>query len=174
MNHSFPQNSDRLQFQAVTLENLNDLVPVYNSNPFYLQASTGESVVSIEEIRKDWEENNDYEGSYSLMMREKATGEIVGLAQFILQNPRDNNPWLGLLMIHKEKQGLGYGREFLEVLMSWLAKNGYSSLHLGVLTKNDLVVPFYEKLGFMPYEIRTSQRGDETICMKKRLDDSQA
>jgi len=166
----FPQMSSRLNFAATLPSDVPQLVELYNSNPFFLEATEGKSVVTETEVLRDLEETASFaSGSWSLSIREKGNTEVIGVAQFILENPRDGNPWLGLLMFHRQKQRFGYAREFLDVLVGWYQENGYTSLHLGVQERNDLVIPFYEKCGFHVYEVRDHPKLGRVICMARHF-----
>ncbi|KGT72871.1 sortase, partial [Bradyrhizobium japonicum] len=135
------------------------------SLPDYTEMSEGMRIVTLEEVKKNDQENREMADSFTISIREKGADPVIGYAQFILNNPRDNNPWLGLIMFHQEKQKLGYAREFLHALLDWYEANGYDSLHLGVLEKNAQVVPFYEKLGFRQYETRESEKLGKVFCL---------
>ncbi|MFS0558348.1 N-acetyltransferase family protein [Brevibacillus sp. 179-C9.3 HS] len=161
----FPANSARLLFQPVTEQDFARLLSVYNSNPDYMEAAYGQRVVTVQTIEADHQDNLAFADSYSFSFRERHGSEIIGIAQFILCNPRDCNPWLGLIMLHSDYQSCGYAKEFLDTLIAWYRENSYTSLHLGVLEKNHRVIPFYEKYGFSIYEERVSEKFGRVICM---------
>ena len=164
---AFLKESERLVFTPVKREDLAQLMGVYNSNPFYNLVSTGKSDVTLEEIEEDWKYNEEYDDSYSILITDKSNGEVIGHSQFLIRNPRDNNPWLGLIMVEQKQQGKGYAREFITSLMDWLEHQGFESLHLAVLEKNDKVLPFYYKLGFAAYETRQTERYGPALCLKR-------
>jgi len=166
---AFPQKSSTLTYRSTTSADVPQLVEVYNSNPFFMEVSEGKSAVTSLEVARDLEENQAMPGSYSISVCEMQTDRVIGILQFILKNPRDGHPWLGLLMIHQEKQGRGMAAECLHTLIAWYRENGFSSLHLGVLEKNERVVPFYEKHGFVRYELRATERMGNVICMSRDL-----
>lgn len=161
----FPLSSPRLSYTPVCENDFAELLLVYNSNPDYMEYVYGKREVSIQSVQADHEENLGFADSYQFCLREASSRAIVGIAQFILCNPRDGHPWLGLLMLHSGEQKKGYAQEFLDHLTGWYQENGYSSLHLGVLEKNRHVVPFYEKCGFRVYEERDSDKLGRVICM---------
>ncbi|WP_289141095.1 GNAT family N-acetyltransferase [uncultured Brevibacillus sp.] len=161
----FPETSTRLVFTPVTRENFAELLSVYNSNPDYMEYAYGQRAVTLKEVEADHEENLGYADSFSYCLHEASSGYIVGVAQFILRNPRDGHPWLGLIMLHSDHQKKGYAKEFLDHLIHWYRDNGYSSLHLGVLEKNARVVPFYEKYGFQVYGERITEKLGRVICL---------
>ncbi|MFD2369528.1 GNAT family N-acetyltransferase [Brevibacillus sp. GCM10020057] len=161
----FPASSRRLFYSPVTASDFPALLDVYNSNPDYMEYAYGQRSVSIDTICQDHAENAGFADSYSYCLRTASSHPPIGIAQFILRNPRDGHPWLGLLMIARHAQGNGYAKEFLDCLIHWYRENGYTSLHLGVLEKNKAVVPFYESCGFAVYEERFSEQLGRVICM---------
>ncbi|EJL23798.1 GNAT family N-acetyltransferase [Brevibacillus sp. BC25] len=162
----FPAHSARLVFHPVTEHDFPELLAVYNSNPDYMEFAFGQRVVTLQTVADDHQDNLAFADSYSFSIREVHGAEIIGIAQFILRNPRDGHPWLGLIMLHSAYQSHGYAREFLDTLIAWYRENGYTSLHLAVLEKNSRVVPFYEKYGFVLYEERETEKHGRVICMK--------
>ncbi|CAM5793184.1 MULTISPECIES: GNAT family N-acetyltransferase [Brevibacillus] len=161
----FPASSQHLLYFPVEESDFDELLSVYNSNPDYMEYAYGKREVTVQTVESDHAENLAMEDSYSILLRSRSTRDLVGIAQFILRNPRDGNPWLGLIMLHKDHQGKGYAQHFLDTLIAWYKENGYTSLHLGVLDKNRGVVPFYEKCGFRVYEERMTEKLGLVICM---------
>lgn len=161
----FPAASHRLSYETVTPDDFPELLDLYNSNPDYMECAYGKRVVTLDTVQRDDEDNRKFAGSYNLCIRHARTRRLIGIAQFILQNPRDGHPWLGLIMLHANSQGKGYAKEFLDTLIAWYQENGYSSLHLAVLEKNRKVVPFYEKYGFRFYEERMTEEYGRVLCM---------
>ncbi|MGE5704305.1 MAG: N-acetyltransferase family protein [Clostridia bacterium] len=159
-----------MTFHHLTEEDLFGCLPIYNSNPAFMQMSEGSPVVTIDTVRKDYRETQELTGPYCMGFREKAgDGTLIGLAQFILDNPRDHNPWLGLLMILQEKQRRGYAVEFLAILHAWLKENEFANLHLAVLEQNQRVVSFYESCGYEAYEWRETPTLGKVLCMSIQL-----
>lgn len=161
----FPRASRRLAFTPVTERDFPALLDVYNSNPDFMEYSFGQRTVPVEVVAQDHAENLTFADSYSYCLREASSHSLIGIAQFILKNPRDGHPWLGLIMIDSRAQGRGYAKEFLDCLIAWYRENGYTSLHLAVLEKNQAVVPLYEAYGFATYEERVSDKLGRVFCM---------
>ncbi|MED4754364.1 GNAT family N-acetyltransferase [Brevibacillus choshinensis] len=163
----FPAASSRLVYSPVLESDFSELLHVYNSNPDFMEYSYGQRFVTVEIVEQDHADNMAFAfaNSYSYCLREASSHSLIGIAQFILNNPRDGHPWLGLIMIDSRAQGKGYAKEFLDGLIDWYRENGYTSLHLAVLEKNQAVVPFYETYGFVPYEERVTEKLGRVICM---------
>lgn len=169
----FPVASCQLLYTPVTDRDFTELLDVYNSNPDYMEYAFGQRVVALEAVERDHLDHLEMEDSYSIALREATNGAIIGIAQFILRNPRDGQPWLGLIMLDSRFQGKGYAREFLDTLIHWYKENGYVSLHLAVLEKNQSVIGFYENVGFRVYEERTTEKLGRVICMAYHIDSSE-
>lgn len=165
----FPAASHRLCYEPVTPDDFPALLDLYNSNPDYMEYAYGKRIVTLETVEQDHKDNLAIPDSYNVLLKERESDDLVGIGQFILRNPRDEQPWLGLIMLDQRHQGKGYAREFLRTLIDWYAENGYSSLHLGVLERNQGVVPLYEKLGFFVYEERVTPKLGRVICMKYEI-----
>ncbi|KQL43523.1 sortase [Brevibacillus choshinensis] len=161
----FPASSSRLVYSPVLESDFAELLHVYNSNPDFMEYSYGQRFVTVEIVEQDHADNMAFADSYSYCLRESSSHSLIGIAQFILNNPRDGHPWLGLIMIDSRAQGNGYAKEFLDGLIDWYRENGYNSLHLAVLEKNQAVVPFYEAYGFATYEERVTETLGRVICM---------
>lgn len=165
MTTNFPRASERLEFEIATAAHFADLLEVYNSNSFFMKLNFGKEQVTIAEVENDHQENEAYACSYAMVMCERGTKKVVGLAHWLLNNPRDGYPWLGLIMLHKEKQGFGYAKEFLDVLRGWYVENGYRHLRLAILQDNAQILPFYEKYGFRIYDTKEIERYGTVICL---------
>lgn len=56
--NKFPEGSERMHFSTLNRTQLEKLVPIYNSNPFFNLISTGKSEMTVEEIETDWEDGS--------------------------------------------------------------------------------------------------------------------
>ncbi|MET3292722.1 GNAT family N-acetyltransferase [Brevibacillus fluminis] len=169
MSTPFPTQSARLRYSPLHESDFPALLKIYNSNPDFMEMSEGSRTVTIETVEKDDLETRSLPFSHCIGIWEQAGDRLVGLMHFTLQNPSDKNPWLGLLMIHREKQQHGFAREALSVLHDWLRENEHTTLHLAVLEQNQRVVPFYQSCGYESYEWRETPALGKVLCMAKRL-----
>ncbi|HEX6797224.1 MAG TPA: GNAT family N-acetyltransferase, partial [Ktedonobacterales bacterium] len=101
----------------------------------------------------DWWINRMMPGGHVLGIYLKATGEAVGQANFLEENPEDGMPWLGLLMIAAPHQRQGVGREAFGALATYFRTTyGWPALRLGVLVPNTTGLAFWRALGFEQVE----------------------
>jgi RimJ/RimL family protein N-acetyltransferase len=66
-------------------------------------------------------------------IRPKGGGELIGMGDIMTPHPRGNYAALGLLIMHREWQGQGLGREAAEAIETMLAASGWLELELVVL-----------------------------------------
>ncbi|UOQ84772.1 GNAT family N-acetyltransferase [Gracilibacillus salinarum] len=95
-------------FQPITEHNLTLASDIVHSNPAYNILENGNASRSMSEIRKEF--LNGKTESYLIIDGEKT----IGVVDFLDNNPRDNHPWIGFLMIKKEYQLLGCGKRAYE------------------------------------------------------------
>ena len=143
----------RLRIRDAEAEDLPDLLPVYLSNPEFVrmnEGSQGEAgYYDLAMFQRDWRINRMMPGGHVLGIYLKATGEVVGQANFLEENPEDSMPWLGLLMIAAPRQRQGLGREAFDALADHFRTTyGWPALRLAVLAPNTAGLAFWQTLGF--------------------------
>jgi RimJ/RimL family protein N-acetyltransferase len=159
-----------LTFREVTADDLPALLPVYLSNPDFVAMNEGSRGTSgyfdLEMFRRDWWVQRMMPGSHWLGIYLTSSGEAVGQANFLEENPDDGYPWLGLLMIAADHQGRGLGREAFERLAEHSrVEYGWAALRLGVRPANVAALGFWEHLGFEVVERRA-----RAIILQRALD----
>lgn len=144
---SFPTHSKRLTFQEIKEEELIMIKEIYQSNLFWGKITHGISYKPEHVMIQDYQDTQKL-GGFSYALKETNSKQIIGYIQIILHNPKDQKPWLGLILLHPSVHGKGYGKEVIESLISWLDENLYTCLRLVVLADNTPAIPFYQKIGF--------------------------
>ena len=85
---------------------------------------------------------------------------------FMLYGMNEGEYWLVRLMINKDHQQKGYGKEALRLLVQLLREQGVSSpLYLSYTPDNTVAAAMYEKFGF----VRTGEIVDDEIVAKFEL-----
>ncbi len=158
----FELETPRLIIRDAEAADLPDLLPVYLSNPDFVrmnEGSRGEAgYYDLKMFQRDWWINRMMPGGHVLGVYLKATGEPVGQANFLEENPEDGMPWLGLLMIAARYQRQGLGREAFDALAThFRIAYGWPALLLGVLTPNTTALAFWQALGFA----QVAEKGDD-------------
>jgi RimJ/RimL family protein N-acetyltransferase len=161
--------SARLAFREVEADDLPELLPVYLSNPAFVamnEGSRGESgYFDLEMFQRDWWVQRMMPGSHWLGIYLTATGEAVGQANCLEENPSDSYPWFGLLMITASQQRRGLGSEAFACLAAhFRADYGWSALRLGVRPENTPALAFWRHLGF-----QVVAQSERAIIMEKAL-----
>lgn len=149
-------------FQPVT-ENLLDVVlEILNSNSHYNILENGNPLRTIEEARSEF--LNTITESYLIFMENK----YVGIIDFLKNNPGDNCPWIGLLMIHGEHHSKGYGKLAYNLFEEKLRQQNFDKVRIGVLRENTGAKKFWTSLGFKFYANKKwNDKGIE--CFEKQL-----
>lgn len=154
-----------IQFQPVTHEQIELLKEIVNSNHAYNTLSEGHSELNDKEIH-DMYESSKNQGA---VMNFVVDGDRpVGVIDYLMENPSDKMPWLGLLMIHSDHQGKGYAVEALKKYERLLQNQGKQRVRLGVIQENDQALKFWTNRGFTFYE---EKQGDKwtVLCFEKVL-----
>jgi len=104
---------------------------------------------------------------------DRETSDAVGVLDWLDENPNDGKPWLGLIMIHADRQRQGLGAEAFEGLADHLRRRGIFVLREGVIESNAAGRALADRLGFELVERRTMKlaSGEQSILvLERRLD----
>lgn len=150
-----------IKFQPVTEGNLNIVLEILNSNSHYNMLYDGNPTRTMDYARSEF--LNGITESYFIILK----NTYIGLIDFLDCNPKDNYPWLGLLMIHGDYHFKGYGK------MAYLGfedklKERFDTIRLGILEKNTEAREFWTTLGFNMYA-NTELDGNLVECYEKSL-----
>ncbi|WDL97268.1 GNAT family N-acetyltransferase [Alicyclobacillus sp. ALC3] len=154
-----------IEFQPVTGDKISLLKEIVNSNHAYNTLSEGHSELTDREILHMYESSNGHNAVMNFVV---AGGRAVGVIDYLMENPYDNMPWLGLLMIHSHYHGQGYAVEALRKYESLMRDLGKGTVRLGVIKGNDHALRFWTNRGFAFYE---EKQGDKwtVLCLEKVL-----
>jgi len=149
-------------FQPVTEDLLDIALEILNSNTHYNILINGKPLRTKEEARDEFLNPNTE--SYLIFLENK----YIGINDFLKNNPGDNCPWIGLLMIHVEYHSKGYGKMVYNLFEEKLKQRGFTKVRIGVLLENIGAKKFWTSLGFKFYA--NKQWREKTIeCFEKRL-----
>jgi len=149
-------------FQPITEDLLDIVVEILNSNTHYNILENGVPSRTIEEAKNEFL-NQDTE-SYLIFLENK----YIGIIDFLKNNPNDNCPWIGLLMIHGEYHSKGYGKMAYNLFEEKLKLQNCNKVRIGILQENKTAKKFWTSLGFKFYA--SKQWKDKTIeCFEKQL-----
>lgn len=145
--------SKRLRIREAEPDDLPALLPVYLSNPEFVAMNEGsrgeQGYYDLAMFQRDWQVQRMLPGGHVLGIYLEQTGEPVGQANYLEENPDDGMPWLGLLMIARGSQRQGLGAEAFHRLAAYFRERyGWPVLRLGVLKQNGPALAFWERLDF--------------------------
>jgi RimJ/RimL family protein N-acetyltransferase len=126
------------------------VLEVFKSNPRYL-AWTEEGEYTLDTLRGDWETAQAAEGRHMLAIREKDSGEILGVIEYVENNPSDGHPWIGLILVAAERQREGVAAEAMRAVCEHVHMNWASPVRLGVIDENSAGLALAISLGFEHY-----------------------
>jgi RimJ/RimL family protein N-acetyltransferase len=170
----------RLQTDRLLLENVGgrpnpeEFLRVFNTNPDFIEAAyqfTGKikRSYSLPEIERFLVQETIRENSHCLAIRVRETGELVGTAAFVAPHQEVPFPWIGLLIVDGQRQGLGLGTEAALALEEHLLENGWTEIHLTVLQALPKARRFWERLGYVVYAERQDELQRLCWLMRKAL-----
>lgn len=149
-------------FQSITEDLLDIVLEIINSNTHYNILENGVPSRTIEEVKNEFLNQNIE--SYLIFLENK----YIGIIDFLKNNPNDNCPWIGLLMIHREYHCKGYGKMAYNLFEEKLKQQSFSKVRIGILQENKIAKEFWTSLGFKFYAYK--QWKDKTIeCFEKQL-----
>lgn len=154
-----------IEFQPVTHEKIGLLKEIVNSNYEFNILSKGHSELTDEEILEMYESSK---GQGAVMEFVVDGGRPVGVIDYLMENPSDRMPWLGLLMIHSDCHGQGYAVEALKKYESLMRDQGKETVRLGVIKGNDHALNFWTNRGFTFYEEKLGDKWT-VLCFEKVL-----
>jgi RimJ/RimL family protein N-acetyltransferase len=126
------------------------LLGVFHSNPQYLEWTEG-SEYDLDRLRADWESARDGEGRNMLALRERETGQVVGVIEYMDLNPNDGHPWIGLIMVGADRQREGFAAEAMQAVCAHVNLNWASPVRLAVIDENEAGIGLASSLGFEQY-----------------------
>lgn len=161
--------SERLQIREITADDLEKLLPVFLSNPDSLlqtEGSDGEiGKYDLERWQRDWYIAQMMPGRHMLGCYLKENDEAIGFAEYVEEHDRLGQPWFGAIVIRKDVQRQGLGREIMAVVMEHIHKEtGAPLLYSGVLEQNKAGRALAQRVGFT----RSTQQAAHQFPMGKQ------
>jgi RimJ/RimL family protein N-acetyltransferase len=149
--------SGRLLLREMIEEDLPLVLPVYLSNPGFLQQQEGSESEAgrydLERWQRDWHIAQMMPGRHMLGCYLKAQDEAIGFIDYLEENEDDGKPWLGALTIHSAYHRQGLGTEAFHRLADYFRQEyRWPVLRAGVLEQNAAGLAFARHLGFQPVE----------------------
>lgn len=118
---------------------------VLNSDAYFNRVCKGKEALSAGEALAEKQESERL-GAVRFFLKDG--NRVIGILDYLLHNPGDGYPWLGLLLIRKEEQGKGYGKRALALFEAILKERGAAEYRIGVIVGNEPARRFWTKRGF--------------------------
>lgn len=135
-----------MNFVKSSQEKISVEMEIMNSHPDYNLLADGKRILDEQDLLKEHEEGNDL-NKERFLIEEK--GEYIGIIDFIMKNPRDGKPWLGLLIIHKLWIRQALAEKALAMYEAMMIKRGITEVRLGCFAANQPGLSFWTKQGFI-------------------------
>ncbi len=105
--------------------------------------------------------------------------QLVGVVDLLLRYPDEQTVFIGLLLVHGQRQGEGLGRAVLTAVERWAGSWGWARrMRLAVVRTNSGVSGFWEHLGYAPTgEVRPYRYAgleSESVLYDKPVGDDRA
>jgi RimJ/RimL family protein N-acetyltransferase len=153
-----PLSTARLVLDEPNEADLPGMLAVARSNPDFLathEGSAGEAGhYDIGMLARDLAVVESDAQRHAVVIRRQEDGAVVGRAETLDVHPRDQVPWIGLLELHADVHGQGFGREAADALADWYRSQGHSRLRLGVDDGNAAAAGFWRALGYQKVDHR--------------------
>jgi RimJ/RimL family protein N-acetyltransferase len=152
-----------MYFEEVKKETLYIALEIINSNPEYNVFENGKEARILADMEEEFLNPNTISAFIKL------DDTYIGVIDYMLENPHDHNLWLGLVMLHGDYQGYGFGAQAYAAYENEMLKRGKESVRIGVLKENTKAQHFWESLGFVYYITATARNGSGIYCYQKQM-----
>ncbi|MBS4197370.1 GNAT family N-acetyltransferase [Lederbergia citri] len=149
-----------IYFERVTEDTLENVLEIINSNSTYNTLENGISSRTMDEIRNQF--LNKTTDSFLITVDHQQ----IGLIDFLKNNPKDNCPWLGLLMIHGDFHSKGYGKTIYQAFEEQFIRDEISKVRIGIIQENEQAKRFWTSLGFCVYG-QSQWNGKTVDCLEQ-------
>lgn len=152
-----------ISFEEITEDTLYIALEMINSNPKYNLLEHGKEMRTEKELRLELLN----ERTTSVFI--KLDDTYIGVIDYLINNPKDNQPWLVVFLIHRDYQGYGFGSLAYFQFEKQLLKKAVEVIRIGVLKEDGIAQEFWEAKGFSYYQTTFNENGKEILCLEKRV-----
>ena len=152
-----------VHFEEIKKETLYIALEIINSNTHYNIVENERAQRELEEIEKE------FLNPVTISVFIKLDDTYIGVMDYLMENPKDQYPWLGLLMIHSDYQGFGFGAQAYELYENEMRNRGLQCVRLAVIKENVKAKQFWGSLGFLNVKAALSENGKGIFVYEKNL-----
>ena len=144
--------TERLLLREAEAADLEHIHRVFLSNPDFLElrpdiaASGGYDLASV---RRYWEGAQLDPVRHVLVVVDGETGKSVGLIDFVTESLADGYPWIGLVLVHRDRQRNSIGTEAVAAVAANLREEGHPVVRMAVIEGNEVGLAFARSVGFV-------------------------
>lgn len=154
---------ESISFEEITEDTLYIALEMINSNPEYNLLERGKKMRTEKELRLELLN----ERTTSVFI--KLDDTYIGVIDYLIHNPKDNQTWLALFLIHRDYQGYGFGSQAYFQFEKQLLKKAVEAIRIGILKENGNAQEFWEAKGFRYHQSALSENAKEVNWFEKRL-----
>jgi RimJ/RimL family protein N-acetyltransferase len=152
-----------MYFEEITKETLYIALEIINSNPEFNMLENGMEGRELSDMEEEFM-NPD---TISVLI--KLDDTYIGVLDYLMENPNDQYPWLGLLVIHGSYQGYGFGSQAFALYEKEMRNRGVKHVRIGVLKDNEKARSFWKALGFLYIKTALWKNGKEIFIYEKAV-----
>ncbi|HAQ07231.1 MAG TPA: hypothetical protein DCR24_06805 [Bacillus bacterium] len=134
-----------MEFIKSNIDMIEIEMEIMNSHPEYNLLADGKRLLEREDMIKEHEEEKALNKERYLV---KIDESFIGIVDFIMENPRDCKPWLGLFIIHSNWTKKSYAVEALAKYEQIMKDRNIKEVRLGCFAANTRGMYFWEKNGY--------------------------
>lgn len=138
---------------------------IMNTHPEYNLLADEKKFLTEEDLLEEHEEADGLDKERYLI---KVDDDFIGIIDFIMENPRDKKPWLGLLIIRKDWTRKSFAGKALSKYEELMRGRNITEVRLGCFTDNSTGMQFWEKNDFQKVE-EISFKEKPLWIMEKKL-----
>lgn len=153
-----------MYFEEITKETLYIALEIIHSNPEFNMLENGSERRNLSDMEEEFMKPD------SISVFVKLDDTYIGVLDYLMENPKDQYPWLGLLMIHGDYQGYGFGSQAYALYENEMRNRGVKHVRIGVLKDNEKAISFWEALGFLYIKTALWKFGKEIFIFEKEID----
>lgn len=148
----------RLVLDEVTDEDLDQLTEVRRSNPDHLARTEGTAgqpgLFDRSKLERDLAVAALDPHRESLAIRTGPDEPPIGLLEVLRRHADDHRTWIGSLVLQRDHQGQGLGREVVAAVIEWADRHGTTPVRAAVDEDDRAARGFLEAVGFGEVERR--------------------
>lgn len=138
---------------------------IMNSNSEYNLIAFDKASLEEDDIVKEHKEAEELNVERYLVKNGK---EYIGVLDYGMSSPRQQKPWLSLLVIHKKYQGFGYAKKLYMAYENLMIDKQVNTIQIAVHSTNEKALKFWMSLGFMKRSERIYD-GKLLVSLEKKV-----